>query len=227
MTARAIVGALPLLAGCLAAQAATLPNKHLRAWAPPPTVVEFTRLNYAGPLPLPDVHIREDWAGPEQKDGMLVYDVTSWEIVEGDIPRTAERATAFYGPDGFGWLGTWAEDGTYAAWEPKMVVLPPKPKVGATWEATHTKNGVTSKRSCEILRSNLCDGGLVSVCDSERPDGRIILRDHFCPGVGWSGFEGMMLIGDRPPVRMWSEKVVRDGVALPDPPEAPVETPPQ
>lgn len=218
---------VPLLAGCVAAHAATLPSKALGKWAPPPKVVEFTRLNFAGPLPLPDVSIREDWAGPEQLDGRLVYDVTSWEVAEGDIPRTAERASAFYGPEGFGWLGTWAEDGTYTAWEPPQVVLPPKPKVGATWSATHVKGNVTSERSCEILASSLCEGGIVSVCDSKRDAGRIILRDHFCPGVGWSGFEGMMLIGDRPPVRMWSERVSRDGVRLPDPPERPEVTGPQ
>jgi len=220
---RLSVCVVAVLAGCVAAHAATLPSKHLSKWAPPPKVVEFTRLNYAGPLPLPDVAIREDWTGPEQQDGRLVYDVTSWEIVDGDIPRTTERASAFYGPEGFGWLGTWAEDGTYSEWEPPQVVLPPKPKIGATWSAVHTKGTVTSERSCEILASALCEGGLVSVCDSKREGGRIILRDHFCPGVGWSGFEGMMIIEDRPPVRMWSERVTRDGVRLPDPPEQPAE----
>ena len=48
--------------------------------------------------------------------------------------------------------------------------------------------------------------------------GRIILRDHFCPNIGWSGFEAMIVVGENPPVRMWTTGVVRDGVALPEPP---------
>ena len=210
--------ALVILVAGAALAAAPGASKHVNKWAPPPTTIEYTRVNYAGPLPLPDVPSRDDWVGPTPDGNRMLYDVTSWELYEGAIPRTAERATVFYGPQGYGYLGTWSEEGVYETWDVPMVVLPPKPKVGATWSATHTKNGVVSERSCEIMASDLCTDGIVSVCDSKRAEGRIILRDHFCPNVGWSGFEAMIVVGENPPVRMWTTGVVRDGVALPEPP---------
>lgn len=201
---------LLLLVGCPKQPAPA--EVAVQSWAPPPSVVEYTRLNVAGPFPLPDVRVREEWSGPTLDGDLAVYEITTFDVTSG-APRRIETTRAFYGPDGFGWLGTVEGDG-FVPWTPPQVVLPAAPAVGATWTATHDKAGVTSTRSCELLASEVCEGGIVSVCDSERKEGRIVLRDHFCPGVGWSGFEALVLGGGKPEVRMWSEEVVRDGLRL-------------
>jgi hypothetical protein len=49
-----------------------------------------------------------------------------------------------------------------------------------------------------------------------------VLRDHFCPGEGWTGFEALQQVEGQPSVRMWSEDVVRDGrrlTPIPSPPD--------
>ena len=178
------------------------------SFAPPPSVIEYTRVNVAGPFELPEVEIREEWAGPTLEGDDAIYEVVTYDVGAG---ARIETTRAFFGPEGFGWLGTIDDDGAFTPWEPRQVVLPADPKVGDTWSATHVKGDVTSERSCEIMASEVCEGGLVSVCDSVRAEGRIVLRDHFCPGVGWSGFEALVLVPDRPEVRMWSEDVTRPG----------------
>lgn len=214
----ALLAPVVLLAGC--------PHKQpenqwvpagVQQWAPPPQVVEYTRVNVAGPFHLPDVRLRDEWSGPVLEGDHLLYDVVTTDITDDAAPEWLETTRHVFGADGYGYLGTLDEEGNLEAWDPVEFVLPANPQVGDAWEGTHTKGEYVSERSCEILASEYCDGGLVSVCDSHRGGGRIILRDHFCPDIGWAGFEAMVVAGDRPPIRMWSEKVVRDGVALPDP----------
>jgi len=187
----------------------------VRTWAKAPAVVEYVRVNMADEMALPDKPLRAEWNGPAVVDGRLLYDVITYDITEQ--PIVVEAVRHFYGPEGFGYLGTLLEDGTLEAWDPPQVVLPPDPHVGQTWAATHLQGERSSDRSCEISDSDLCDGGLVSVCDSVLPEGRIVLRDHFCPEVGWAGFEALVLRDGVPTVRMWSTQVVVDGTALPDP----------
>ncbi len=214
-----LLGVLALGVGCprgAPPSGAEMMPAGTRQWAPPPNVIEYTRVNRAGSLALPEVRVRNEWRGPELVDGHIHYDIASWDITSGS-PTRIDVTRAFYGPEGFGWVGTLDEDGVLEPWEPKQLVLPAEPEVGDTWSATHEKGDIVSVRSCEILASDLCEGGLVSVCDSQRDDGRIVLRDHFCPGVGWSGFEALVVGADRPDVRMWTRSVVRDGVRLPSP----------
>ena len=184
-----------------------------RDWATPPTTVTFVRVNDAGPFQLPDKPMKMTWSGPTVLDDLLVYDVVTQDLTL-ENPVVVERVRQFYGPAGYGYLGTLDEAGKLDAWQPPEIVLPPHPKVGDTWADVHRKSDRTIERSCEIMASNLCPGGIVSVCDSTMPDGRVILRDHFCPGIGWAGFEALVLKDGQPNVRMWSEDLARDGVAV-------------
>jgi hypothetical protein len=180
--------------------------------APPPQVVEYDRHTVAGPFGLPDLRHREEWGAPTPTGHDLVWDVATWDVTD-DGRDLIETVRVFYGPDGYGFLGT-VVDGALEPWEPRQVVLPPDPHVGDTWTATHTKGGRTGERTCEIMATDHCIGGVVSVCESKKPDGVVVLRDHFCPGDGWVGFEALQMVGSNPPVRMWSEEVTRDGRAL-------------
>ncbi len=189
----------------------------IQSVAPPPKTVEYTRVNVAGDVALPENRIREDWVGPALSDDLLTWDVTSTDITAGGRGQRLETVRHFVGKDGYGYLGTVDEAGALTAWEPRQVLLPPDPKVGDTWTAEHTKASSVSKRSCEILDSDYCPGGIVVVCDSRKDGGVIILRDHFCQGVGWGGFEALVQTGNSPSVRMWSEELIRDGAPVPEP----------
>lgn len=182
-----------------------------RAIAPPPGVVTYTRVNVAGPFDLPDVQIREQWEGPALNGERVLYDVITDNAATG---HQLEVVRVFYGPEGYGYVGTIQPDGTLQRWDPAQIVLPPNAKIGDSWEGTHQKGPSLSVRSCEILASEGCEGGMVTVCESKRDGGRIVLRDHFCPGAGWSGFEALVMVPSQPTVRMWSEGVQRDGTFL-------------
>lgn len=202
---------LALLLGCPGKTSVDSFGEEARAWAPPPSQITWVRTQVTEPpLPLPPKAQKATWGPPTVMDDRLVYDVVVEDMSLGR-PVVIERTRHFYGPQGYGYLGTILDDGTLQRWDPPQVVLPPHPKVGDTWSATHTKGDRTSERSCELLASEICVDGLVSVCDSQLEGGRIVLRDHFCPGVGWSGFEVLIVKEGQPTVRMWSEDFRRDG----------------
>lgn len=185
---------------------------ELRKANPPPREVSYMRQNVAGPMELPPVAVSEQWVGPLLDGDLVCYDVTTTNAGTGTV---LESVRVYYSPEGMGYLGTVNQDGELDRWSPRQLVLPTDAEVGQSWEATHTKTEVTSTRRCEIQVSEGCDGGLVSVCESTRDDGTVILRDHFCPSFGWSGFEALVVRPNQPPVRMWSESLVKDGVPGP------------
>lgn len=204
----------------------------LSAVAPVPSTVEYVRVALAGPLPLPDTRLRETWVGPSLIEGRVVYDVTTEDLTEPDHPRRVEVVRIGFDAAGMSFLGTVDEAGALEAWVPPQLALPAAPVVGATWAGTHQKGEASSERSCEILASDYCEGGLVAVCDSRRGGGAVVLRDHYCPGVGWAGFEALAQTGGgAPSMRMWSESLLRDGQRVAftfveeEPAEAPVPTP--
>ena len=165
-------------------------------------------------MDLPDTQIRDVWDGPVLEDGRLVYTVTTWQIHPKDgREQQLEQVRHFYGPEGYGYLGTLDAEGVFEPWVPLQVVLPPEPVVGMTWEGDHVKGASKSERSCEILVSDYCLGGIVSVCQSNKDGGVIVLRDHFCPNIGWGGFEALVQLPDAPSsIQMWSEELTRDGL---------------
>lgn len=203
---------LLLLLGC--PHPGPLESPVARIWAPPPAEATYVRVAVAGPVDLPPVPFKVSWSVPTLVDGRVVVDVVEWDM-SGPEPEAREQIRHFYGPEGFGYLGTVDDSGALVRWDPPQVVLPPRPAVGDTWSATHTKGDRVSERTCEIQASSLCDDGLVSVCDSTFPEGRLILRDHFCPDVGWVGFEALRQAEGQPTVRFWTEDLRRDGVLIP------------
>jgi len=202
--------AVMLTAGCPKSGRVSGPVPDtLTPFAAPPTSVEYARYTVAGPFDLPVLTHREEWAGPTPIGDDLTWDVATWDTT-GGARDLLETVRVYLGPGGYGFVGT-VEDGTLIPWDPPQQLLPADPHVGDTWQQTHTKAGRSSERSCEIQAEAACDGGLVVVCESQKPSGVVVLRDHFCPDEGWVGFEALQRVDDQPPVRMWSEQVVRDG----------------
>ncbi|TNE90209.1 MAG: hypothetical protein EP330_09120 [Deltaproteobacteria bacterium] len=199
------------LVGCPKSKPAASVDE-VRALARPAGEVHYTRVNVAELFDLPPVPIREILEGPAFDGDRVLYDVISENALTGKV---LDVTRVFYGPEGYGYLGTVMSDGKLEVWDPAQIVLPANPKVGDRWSAEHRKGSSLSSRSCEILPGEACGEGLVVVCESSRDGGTIILRDHFCPGIGWSGFEALVQAPGAPVVRMWSEGVVRDGKAAP------------
>lgn len=187
-------------------------------WAPPPKEVTFDLVTVIGQLGLPAGKTAMTWAGPK-RDGVLeVYEVTV-EDRSATPPRPIEGYRQAYGPMGLVLLGVVDDQGAYHAWEPAQMLLPSRPRIGQTWSGTHARDGESVERSCEILRSELCGGGQVAVCDTRFSDGHVqIIRDHYCPGLGWIGFEALQQRPEQASVRTWTENLQRDGVGVPDAP---------
>ena len=188
-------------------------------WAPPPQQVAFVNVGALGEFPLPEEAVRMEWRGPELDGELLLYDAIFVRAGPAGPELSVQRM--FYGPDGYGQLGSGGVDPEgnvvdIALWDPALVVLPAEPVPGATWSGTHRMGDVAYERSCELLASDFCEGGLVSVCDRTGPERRMIVRDHFCPGVGWGGYEAMVIEDGKPPLRTWSEQFVRDGTRVGD-----------
>jgi hypothetical protein len=178
----------------------------LDALAQPPYRVEYREHRVLGPVDLGSARVAQTWDGPETLEGRQVYTVQEVELDEGASVRARYRV--FYGPEGFGYLGTYASSGEFLAYDPPEVVLPPDPRVGTAWSASHTHGDRAKVRTCEIMASTLCPPGLVVVCETQEEGARTIFRDHFCPGEGWVGFEAMQ-IRDDVASRMWSDELVR------------------
>jgi hypothetical protein len=210
---RGVLLASVLLAGCpKPASPGSGAVEDLRQWVQPSKDVHYVRVNRAAAMELPEIPVHERWQGPAFDGERVLYDVISENALTG---RALDVTRLFFGREGFGYLGTVAADGGVEEWSPVQVVLPPNPTVGDSWTATHQKGASVSERSCEIMPGEACEDGLVVVCESMRDGGRVILRDHFCRGKGWSGFEAMVQTPGAPTVRMWSLGVVRDGRVMP------------
>ena len=88
-------------------------------------------------------------------------------------------------------------------------MLPPDAAVGSSWQGEHRQGELTISRTCEIMRSNLCDVGMVVVCDRIGGGLRIVTRDHYCEGQGWSGYESLLVRDEGGKVRTWTEGLTR------------------
>lgn len=201
------------LTGCKQAPVQSFGGEALRAFAPPPSNITYEQVAVADGLRLPLRAMEAVWTGPTIIDGRMVYDVVEAERREAEW-MVRERLRVFYGAEGYGYLGTLEESGALEPWTPPQMVLPPNPVVGEKWTMDHVKGERTSHRSCELARSEFCEGGVVSICDSEMKEGRVVLRDHFCPGVGHVGFEALVVRPEQPHLRMWSRNLVRDGIEV-------------
>jgi hypothetical protein len=170
---------------------------------PPPLVGKTLSLEYRFP---PRQSL--DWTEYVSVDGVATLRLSvhqDWAVVPG-VPsthmiveeqddgvkkRVRARYRVGYTPAGFGYLATELRDGSLEPWEPVEIVLPFDAHVGETWAAEHRKGQRRFRRECEIRGSERCDGGLVSVCDLRDENVRTVMREHFCPGVGWSGYESL------------------------------------
>lgn len=188
---------------------ATDPDWHdhipdgLRTWAPVPQRVRYARVGDAGPFELPRTVLEEAWGAPTVgPDGVrfrrITRDVTS-------APRVVEDACVRLGPDGLEDIGTYAADGTLQVWDPPQRVLPAEPEPGQTWKATHTRGEKVSEREVTLVACQDHPDCLVSVAETRREDGVMVLRIHYARGEGFTTYEALIQSPGRPSIRTWTE----------------------
>jgi hypothetical protein len=146
-----------------------------------------------------------------------VWEVTVREGVGGD-ERQREFQRIYYDATGMGWLGTAVRGRPYEAFASPEQLLPAKPEVGATWKESLVVGGTARERNCEVRAEPNCAGGVVSHCDTAFPDRHVVLDLHYCPGVGFTGYEGRVERPDAFALRMWSKDLRRDGAPAAPPP---------
>lgn len=208
VVALAAVGCSGRAGPAAAGAGVTLPEDLLRL-AAPPLEIAYERKRVVGDIGLPLETVWQTWGPGQVVDGAIAFDVTT-RAAGPDAAAVGQRWR--YGADG---LVIAAEgrvvDGALQPepWEPPLLVLPRDAKAGARWEAEHTAGGERVARACELLVSEQCADGLVAVCDRKHDAFRLVTRDHFCPGVGWSGYESLLVRDGSPSVRTWTEEVRR------------------
>lgn len=173
--------------------------------APPPRKVRYAQVGHAAQFPLPRTLLEEVWSDPWLEDDRVCFRRTTTDITA--TPRVVEDALVAYGPDGLVDLGIYGAADTLSRWDPPHVVLPPEPTVGATWTDTHVRAGKTSTRTVTLVESPDRPGCIMSVAESRRDDGVMVLRMHYAPGDGFVGYEALIQKEGRPTVRTWTESL--------------------
>jgi hypothetical protein len=143
-------------------------------------------------LAAPTASWKEQWFVPTRRepDGTQIYKSTV-SLEDG----YNEWFVASDGAQG-NW-GTWSSRvGGFSVYEPRQVVLPAQPTIGASWQSEHRLlsqispvTRVSSKsRRCVIEAWSRCADGITSRCVSDLASGQTVeIAAHFCPGVGWVG----------------------------------------
>lgn len=175
----------------------------LLAWAPVPRRVRYARVGHAGPFELPRTVLEETWGEPQTgPDGVRFRRVT--RDVTG-APRIVEDACVRYGPGGLEDIGTYDGDGTLRTWDPPQRVLPADPTPGQAWTATHQRGEMASTREVCIAACTDHPDCLVSIIETRRDDGAMVLRIHYTRGEGFATYEALIQSPGRPSIKTWTE----------------------
>lgn len=88
-------------------------------------------------------------------------------------------------------------------------------RVGQAWTSQHNEQGGNETRSCQVRSSPYCEEGVSTVCVTDKTGGAVTwVRQHYCKGQGWRGYEAVTLRAGAVVMRSWSSDVIADGVAL-------------
>lgn len=186
----------------------------LLAWAPVPRRVRYARVGNAGPFELPRLVLEETWGEPEPDgDGVCFRRIT--RDVTG-APRVVEDACIRLGPEGMEDVGTYDADGTLRCWDPPQRVLSAAPAPGQEWAATHERHGKQSTRSVTLQTCTDHADCIVSVAETHREDGAMVLRVHYVRGEGFQTYEALIQSPGRPSIRTWTEALTVETRPLPE-----------
>lgn len=182
-------------------------RKHIPAAllerAPVPLRVRYARVGRAGPFELPRVVLEETWGEPQPgPDGVRFRRVTR-DVTNSS--RVVEDACVRYGPAGLEDLGTYRPDDILMLWDPPQRVLSATPTIGETWSSTHVRGDAVSNREVTLSAAPHQPDWLVSVAETRRAEGVIVLRINYVRGEGFVGYEALIQSPGQPSIRTWTE----------------------
>ena len=170
--------------------------EHFSPGGMPPVVVEVTESTVATDRPGPP-----DWPG-------TVYETTT-SYADG---RSSSVTRYIVGDRGVAYFASvTGEDERLFA--PKLA-LPASIQVRDLWEGGHGDN----ERRCEVERTPFCRDGIATACTTTWQDRATWMRQHWCPELGWAGFELVTVSSGGTWATSFSTDVHRGTVALPDVP---------
>lgn len=187
------------------------------AWFVAPRELRFIEQRAFGEASVGQVPIRQVWTQRPDEEGRAQYDVAEFEsLPTGERLREAWRVAV--GDDGVWHLGPIDASGAVSRWSPPLMLLPGTVAPCAFPGQLHHREDKEVERGLDVLEGAVFARSVAAVSDTRAPGVRILWRDHYVQGVGWVGFEGMIL---RPTgqMRIWSEAVTRDGAPAPLPVE--------
>jgi hypothetical protein len=135
--------------------------------------------------------------------------VRAWKVVSRPIDKSEPDIESRYElrPEGIVYVSI-TIDGTVIGIEPPKLSLPVDAHVGQTWGGAHLVGKKANDRRCRLTEHDGCSDGLEEQCTTEYPDGRKTeVANHYCGGIGWSGYTSRTVQADGKSQRNWSTEV--------------------
>ena len=112
-------------------------------------------------------------------------------------------------------FGTRDPDGKAHYFPPKIHV-PTAFDIGDSWSARHDRETGQELRRCDVTPTPWCDNGAAIACTTFGPHRIVWVRNHWCPGSGHTGHEGVVVQSGSVPHWSWSSDAKRGDTVLPD-----------
>jgi hypothetical protein len=181
-----------------------------------PAVIAYTEHQRFGPLPerqvtvVESTMVTEGVAPPEGFDGAV------WETIRAvDGTEEGPRLRIVVGDAGVARFAASRGGGPWLTDSPKLE-LPGRVKPGDTWTGEHGREGQRHTRTCVAEPTPFCESGIAATCTTEWQGRRVWMRQHWCSGQGWMGFETLAMAAGQPSSTFWSTGASRDGQPLPE-----------
>ena|GEM_PF-3801783 len=99
---------------------------------------------------------------------------------------------------------------------PPKVNVPAAFDIGDSWSARHDRETGQELRRCDVTPTPWCDNGAAIACTTFGPHRIVWVRNHWCPGSGHTGHEGVVVQSGSVPHWSWSSDAKRGDTVLPD-----------
>lgn len=119
------------------------------------------------------------------------------------------------GDQGLGYFASVGPTGQEVRYAPK-VTLPPTVHTGLSWTGTHGEGASANERTCHVEPTPYCPAaGAAVTCETHwTAGGAVWMRQHYCEGLGWVGYEALT-VRNGVTTRAWSEEATFEGQPLP------------
>lgn len=143
------------------------------------------------------------------------YPGTVYRVDEFRSGQPATGTLWVSGERGLGYFASIGPSGQEARYAVKLA-LPPRVAAGVSWEGVHGEGASENTRSCHVEPTPYCPGdGAAVACETHWTGGGAVwMRQHYCKGVGWVGYEALSVRGGIT-TRTWSEEATLEGRPLP------------